>query len=146
MTENIITIKKGAGKGDARRDTLEKFRTEYTKVKKGAHESSGVVTKTGIRTRIVVPTGRLCGRAVDVKKIRLHISLDIGGVQGVAPLLEACCGLGCIACIAVHRRCIELVTTRACCDSQIVGCFTTVILPAIERLILQYIQRGHRFS
>lgn len=53
MTENIITIKKGAGKGDARRDRLGTFRTEYTKVKQGAHESSGVVTKTGTRTRIV---------------------------------------------------------------------------------------------
>jgi hypothetical protein len=53
MTENIITVKKGAGKGDARRDKLDVYVSEFAKIKKGTHESCGVATKTRNRTRIV---------------------------------------------------------------------------------------------
>jgi hypothetical protein len=54
MTENIITIKKGAGKGDARRDNLTAFQRELAKISmKGRKTSGTVVLDTETRTRIV---------------------------------------------------------------------------------------------
>ena len=54
MTENIITIKKGAGKGDAPRHKLSAFQKEFSKINMKGRKTTGEVTiKTGTRTRIV---------------------------------------------------------------------------------------------
>jgi hypothetical protein len=54
MTENIITIKKGAGKGDAPRHKLSKFQAEYSRINMKGRKSSGkLVLDTETRTRIV---------------------------------------------------------------------------------------------
>lgn len=44
MTENIITIKKGAGKGDAPRHKINVFRAEYEKIKM-TKKTTGVVER-----------------------------------------------------------------------------------------------------
>lgn len=54
MTENIITIKKGAGKGDAPRHKLSAFQAEYAKINmKGRKTPGKVVLNTETRTRII---------------------------------------------------------------------------------------------
>jgi hypothetical protein len=54
MTENIITIKKGAGKGDAPRHNLTAFQKEFSKINLKRRKTTGEVTiKTETRTRIV---------------------------------------------------------------------------------------------
>lgn len=53
MTENIITIKKGAGKGDAPRHKLTAFRKGFEKINmKGRKTEGKVVAISATRTRI----------------------------------------------------------------------------------------------